>query len=247
MKLRHFFIGLDSDDFLIKNPPGSEFPYSVKPIVSDFSFLTHYFGDYMSRSIRKLSFDTNDFNALVIRGRKEPRGTILKSHFKSLNLEVYFNEKLFKDLYPFKNDYPIGGLLHPVIKQTEFSEFLHNLCYEGINNYSDEKFRIPKKELLESFEEFKGIGFINEWIHKRKGLTGTGLTAYLVCSLTANSFKLKLSLKDKIKQEIFAETILETLPSSNHYHNEFKDIKFKNQEIIVTKRDGDELFRMNLG
>ena len=60
---------LNNDDFLIKNPPGSEFPYSVENVVSDFSFQSNYLSYYVEREIRKLNYISDDFNMILI----EPR------------------------------------------------------------------------------------------------------------------------------------------------------------------------------
>ncbi len=236
MKLKHFYLGLKSEDYYIPNPPGSEYPYSVDTIVSDFNFQTDYFTHFIEMKLRTLKYDTDKFNTVMIRARKLPElDYYIQKAYKSLTLEVSFNEEKYKELYPYRNEYPLDGrLLHPIEKEEAFHTFSFDMVMEGLDKGKLQKAPIPYDFLVNTVLDFKLNGFKNEWVYKTKAFKEYGITATLLCKLTMNYFSLELII-EKDKKEVFRKEILKTLPSSLIYKGEFDDIIIDKGILRITK------------
>ncbi len=246
MVLKHFYIALSDDDFLIKNPEGSEFPYRNDPIVADFNFQTDYFSLFIEKELKKLKFETGSFNMIMIRGRRNPKLIpYIEKHHNCLTIEVFFDEEKYREIYPHINEYPLRHLLIPVENQNELSAFLVELVMKAMEVAKKHNVDIPVDFIVDNVLDFKRGNFKNRWIYKRKNIPRTDLVAKLVCSLTCNSFKLDLILEKKSGVIQFEETILETLPSSIQYKGKFKNLEVKNELLIVTKGSGEKLYELN--
>ena len=166
MTIRHFYIALNSDDYLTQNHPESKYPVKGE-IVSNISFQSYYFSHYIEKLLRKLKCETSDFNMILIRGRKNPEQLyFIEEHFKSLTIEVHFDEKEYRKLYPYENQYPIKRLLKPITDKEKFSEFLLNIVSQGLLKAKEQNAPIPVKELLKMMNDYKSLNFKNEWIFK---------------------------------------------------------------------------------
>ncbi len=236
MKLKHFFLALSSDDYLIPNPPGYEFPFDVSSIVSDFNFQTEYVSYFIAQRLAKDKIEMEGFDTITIRARKQPSEKLVyKEHLKSLNIEIYFDENRYRELYPFENKYPLNGLLAPVEKEKEFCDFLIAMIMAGLEKARKQNPNIPYDLLVNAVLDFKSGGCKNEWQHKSKSFKDYGIKANLLCRLTANYFSLELCL-EKDKHTIYKKEILKTLPSVTHFHDEFKDIKMESDKLFVTRK-----------
>lgn len=238
MKLKYFALQIESDDYLIPNPEKSEFPFRVSNIVSDFSFHTEFIFNFFSRNLSLLKYETDNFQFIVIRGRKNPKDTIfVKEIFKALEIEIQFNENKYLELYPFENEYPlINKLLKPVLKENEFNEFLFEMIIDGLTKAENQDAPIPLKFLKEIALKFKLNGYVSEWIDKIKTFKEYGLKVSFSCRINCNYFSLTLVI-DKNKKEIFREEILRTLPSSLIYQNQFKDVIIEEGILKIIKDD----------
>lgn len=245
MKLKNFYLGLSSDDYLIANPIGSDFPYRVSPIVSDFNFLSDYFSHFIEKKLRNLKFETKEIETIMIRGRKNPNGVVVKKHLKTIELEVDFNEKKYLKIYPNVNSYPLNGQLIKLEDELTFSNFLFNMTVDGIDLAKHENVNIPCDDIIKFLKEFREIGFQNEWIFKKKKIQGTSFMAMLKCKLNCNNFILELIVKNNKK--VFKKEVLKTLPTAIQYKDEFKDLIIKGDEIIITKMNqSSELYKVEL-
>lgn len=237
MKLKYFALQIESDDYLIPNPEKSEFPFKVSNIVSDFSFHTEFIFNFFSRNLSLLKYETENFQFIVVRGRKNPKNTtFIKEIFKALEIEIHFNENKYLELYPFENEYPLIKLLKPVLKEHEFNEFLFEMIIDGLTKAEKQDAPIPHRFLKEIALNFKLNGYLNEWIEKTKIFKEHGLKVSLSCRTNCNYFSLTLVI-DKNKKEIFREEILRTLPSSLIYQNQFKDIIIEEGFLKIIKDD----------
>jgi len=248
MRIRSLYLAIEGDDYLTPNPPGSDFPFSVSHIVSDFDFQTGSFLNYFDRVLKKSKFQSEEFQFVTIRGRKKPSNKyLIKKHFKSLEVEIPFDEKKYKELYPFKNKYPIKGLLSPILKEEEFNIFLFEMIMEGLLKSKKQEAPIPYDFLIETLSNFKLGGFNNEWIHKKKICKDYGVIAYLKCRLTSNYFSLELII-EKSKKEIYKKEVLRTLPNVIMYKDEFKDIQVVEGKLLIMKNTSEEsiLFSLDL-
>lgn len=246
MKLKRFYIGLSADDFLIKNPEGAEFPYRTSNIVSDFNFLTDYFSNYIERGLNSLKYKTNNFDTLMIRGRKKRKGVVLKEHLKTLEIEIPFKEEKYHSIYPHINEYPINELLIPVENNNQLSNFLLAMVLDAMEIARAEKVNIPIEFIINRVLDFKKKNFENTWVYRQKRVPKTDLVSKLICNLSSDSFKLYLVVVDKKGKERFRKVILVTLPSAIQYKGEFRDIVFKDKFICVTKEGGENLYEIDI-
>lgn len=225
MILKHFYLALDSNDF-----PNSG-------TVSDFNFQTNFITQFVEKRLQKEKFETKNFNMIMLRAKKEPKENILvEDHYKCLTVEVQFDEKRYKELYPFVNDYPLKGeLIKPVEKKGDFNDFLIGIIIQGLEKARTQKAEIPYQFLLDTTLDFKVQGYKNEWIHITRTFKEYNIKASLLCKLTVNYFSLELII-EKNKQEIFRKEIFRTLSNGTFYHDEFKDIKIVEGKLIVTRK-----------
>jgi hypothetical protein len=238
MKLKYLYLALEDVDYRY---------YNIH-LTSDFDFQVHFLFNYFTREIAKLKFETKNFQFITIRGRKEPNLKIkLEENFKSLEVEIAFDENRYKELYPFENEYPLKGCLKPILKETEFNNFAFEMLMQGLTKAKEQNASIPCEFLINTLLDFKSLGYKNEWIHKVKTFKDHFIKASLLCKLTCNCFSLELVI-DKNKKEVFRKEILKTLPSALIYKYKFKDIIIENSILKVTTDDLDNpiLFELNL-
>ena len=236
MILKHIYLALDGVDFIDTR------------IISDFNFQSDFITHFIEQRLTKIKFETNNFQTLTIRGRKEPRDILIyRNHFKSLDIEIPFNVNRYKELYPYENEYPLQGLLKPVINESDFNNFLLELLMQGFEKAHEQKAPIPYEFLLNTTLDFKANGFRNEWEHKTRTFKEYGVKIILFCKLTVNYFSLDMIII-KNKHEIFRKEILKTLPSAIIYKDEFKDIRLEDDKFLVTndKYESPPLFELPL-
>lgn len=176
---------------------------------------------------------------LLIIGSKNPKPLpVFKEHFKSLTIEVFFDEKRYKELYPKTNTYPLKSQLTPVESEADFSDFLFSMIIEGLGKAKNTE-TLPHNFLMNTLLNFKAENFKTEWVHKIKTIRDLSLKATLHCRLTANYFSLKLTIERK-KKEIFIKELLRTLPCQDFYSLEFKNIVVQEGKLMITKNMYEE-------
>lgn len=199
-----------------------EYPDSI---AGPFSFETRCLCNYVQRAAQKMKIETNGFNSIVIRGvpslQHGPKIVSVKSLFVPFvpDLQRYTNES-------------------DAQKQDYFIEVLT----EGLHNAG--KFHpLPLSDLLSVVDEFRNGKYFNRWVHQSKTLRRHKFRAELQCELSMNRFSLMLQISqnDEIK---LTKKILETKPDEICFHYQFKDLVVENEELVVTKRRGGELFRL---
>lgn len=238
MKLKYLYLALEDEDY----------QYNNIHLTSDFDFQVYFSFNYFTREITKLKFETKNFQFITIRGRKEPNSKIyLKEIFKSLEVEIPFDENRYKELYPFENEYPLKGCLKPILKEAEFNNFVFEMIMQGLIKCKEQNAPIPHDFLINMVLDFKANGFKNEWVHKARTFKNHFIKASLCCKLTCNYFSLELVI-EKNKKEVFRKEILKTLPSSIMYKDQFKDIIVEDNILKVTTDDLDNpiLFEFDL-
>jgi hypothetical protein len=237
MKLRHFFLSLSSDDYLLPNPLGSKFPFRVSTIVSDFNFQSEYITYFLSQNLAKQGFEAGEYNTITVKARKQPSDTLIyKKHLKTIEIEIKFDEVRYRDLYPFENNYPLDGrLLEPVEREGDFCDFLTSMIMAGVHKAKIQGNALPYQYIIDLLLDFRSKGHEYEWQFKSKAFREYGIKVNLLGRLTVNYFSLQLTI-EKNKQLVFKQEILKTLPSVTHFHDEFKDIKIENGKLFVTRK-----------
>ncbi|NQD70934.1 hypothetical protein HP439_09415 [Sphingobacterium shayense] len=179
MKIKKFALALEAEDFDLESPN----------LISDFNLQVNYLTEYIRKRLRKERFDADNFSLILFRGRKQPSDImILKEHFKSLCIEVIFDEKRYKKIYPQENDYPIEDLLKPIIHLSDFNDPVIKMIIEGLEKGRTLAAPIPYGFILNTVLDFKNEGCKNEWIHKTKLFKEYGVRATLFCKLNPNLF-----------------------------------------------------------
>jgi hypothetical protein len=212
------------------------------------NFQSDFFTHYVEKKMRLLKFETTDYNFLMIRIRKTAKDFFLiDKTFKSLEVEIPFDENRYKELYPFENEYPLKGCLKPILKEAEFNNFVFEMIMQGLIKCKEQNAPIPCDFLINIVLDFKANGFKNEWVHKARTFKDHFIKASLCCKLTCNYFSLELVI-EKNKKEVFRKEILKTLPSSIMYKYKFKDIIVEDNVLKVTTDDLDNpiLFEFDL-
>lgn len=225
MKLKNIYLALESEDFTDKN------------LVSDFNFQTDFITHFIEKKIVAKKFETSNFQTLMIRGRKSPSDKlVLKEHFNALEVEFFFDEKKYNEIYPYSNTYPLDGLLMPVKNENDFNNFLFEIILNSFEKSKTLNTEIPSDYLIEILNEFKLNNFKNEWLFKFKIFKEQSIKASLFCKLTCNYFSLELII-EKNKKEILKKEILKTLPSSIMYKGEFKEILIEKGSLKIIRDD----------
>jgi hypothetical protein len=246
MKIKHFYLGLSDDDYLIPNPPESKFPFRTSKMVSEFNFQSDFITHYIENHLKKMKYESNDFDMIMIRGKKQPKENFfIEKHHKCLTIEVFFDDKKYKELYSLENKYPLDNLLKPIVKEDEFNEFVFKMIMEGLEKLRKQKALIPFDFLIDTTLDFKTNNYKNEWIHKRKVIKEYGIKPYLTCKLTCNYFSLNLIIEEG-KQEIYRQEVLRTLPSAIFYKDEFKDLKIDKKNLVITKKSNEKPYLFSL-
>ncbi len=245
MQLKHFYISLDESDFYISD----KVPYEVDSIVADFNFQTDYFTHFVEMAMRKLKFDADEFNMIIIRPRKTPAKLYyIENAYKAITIEVDFEEDKHRSIYPHKNTYPLGDkLLKPLSQEDKFHQFLFKLTMEALNKAYVQDAPIPSKDLEEIVLSFREKKFINEWVFKKKQFKKNGITASLQCQLTINYFALNLLIEKENKKNFNSE-IFRSLPNSIIYKDEFKDIVIESNilKVIKNSNSSEVLYKISL-
>lgn len=231
MKLKYFYLALDKEDYNKQNER-----YDLDKIVSDFNFQADYFTHFVEMNLRKLKYETENYNMFLLRAKKSPNNKLIfQPGFKSLTVEIFFDENYYKKIYPFTNEYPLHGkLIKPVEEETLFHLFLFNMINNGLDKAKELNALIPYQQLKEIVLDFKNKNFENKWKFKSKIFRDLNIEVSLYCQLTINYFALEIIIeKDKIM--VLKKEILRTLPNAIMYKDEFKDIIIEAGKIKVIK------------
>lgn len=116
-------------------------------------------------------------------------------------------------------------------------EYLISHIYKGNKKIIDKYPRIVEK-IEEGIEIFRKNNYEYTWIHKKKRITGKGITAKLVGHINIYRFVLTLEFEYK-SGEVISEAILETPPNEYSFKHRFKDILIDGSIVKVTKHSDD--------
>jgi hypothetical protein len=181
--------------------------------------------NYLERSLRKSSFESAGFSRVCIVGASNPEAVANVNSAGALVIEVPFSSAEF-ELAP----------------DTQWNELLIGMLTSGLSVGAH---LLPVSELTAAIASFRGAGYINEWIHKRRALRTRGLEAELHCDLTQTSFLLRLRVF-KDKRLVFDQKIRQTIPDETIFQRELNDVKFSENEIRVIDKAGGVLYRQPL-
>jgi hypothetical protein len=201
-----------------------EFP---DKLVTPFGFKTRYVCNYLERAIKPLKFESGDFNKILVQGRRQPEDFVQIGSEHSVIPKVSFDEDRYLSL-----------------SASELHEFFIAMLLEGFHKTAL-KHRIPLAELKLAISEFRRLEYKNEWVHQKKLLRASGVTATLRCSLDTERFTLTLIL-ERGSRVLFAEEILSTKPDEIIFAHKFKDVILDGDQIRVLDKFKKEMFAIEL-
>lgn len=198
-----------------------------------FSFETRCLCNFIQRRVRKARIKTEGFSKLNVRGCQHPQDDCPLVPESAVRIEIYFDRHRY--------DKAAGD---------DLQEFFIAMLEEGWAKCA--KFhKLPLKLLRDPIQDFRAGGYKNEWVHKSKRLGKHGLRGTLHCELTMKEFVLTLTVskRDKI---VFEKPIFREMPDELCFHYHFKDLKVRDDTLIVTtwfdteEYGPTELFRLPL-
>ena len=156
--------------------------------------------------LNTLKWPTDGFNALGVVLSDKPDDTYIINFSKVLVVTLPFNKKEIDGLDTNSKLFNFVFRTFKIVLEKEYK-----------------KYNLPKTEILESFDEFKDLGYKNEWIFTKKKLKDIG-TVELHCSLTIDKFELTVLVYHET-EIIFKEVILKTDPDELAFESRFKNIE----------------------
>jgi len=197
-------------------------------LATPFGFKTRYICNFLERRIRPLKYDTDGFSKICVQGNRVPEQSCPIVSETAAVPSVAFDEERYR-----------------VLENDEIHEFLIAMLVEGLEKCARHH-RIPLAQMQDAIEDFRSRGYTNEWVHRKKLLRGTGLRAYLLCSLDIEKFTLTLRL-ERNGRTVFEEPILQTKPDETIFAYRFKDVVLNENTVIVTGKFGDPTFTLDIG
>ena len=113
-------------------------------------------------------------------------------------------------------------------------EYLISHIYKGNQKIVD-KYPLIVEKVEEGIEIFRKNNYEYTWIHKKKRITGKGITAKLVGHINIDRFTLTLVFEYK-NGKVISKEILETPPNEYSFKHRFKDILIEGSIIKITNR-----------
>lgn len=197
---------------------------------SDFDFRAYHVGDFITRRIRNFRIKSPDFSGLVVRG-------CLPEHSMECKIE---GENVLVAEVPFEK-----CKYDELASEREFQELVIDMILRGVD-FARKRYDLPYQEIKEAVEEFRGSGYKNEWIHKKRLFRGmNGLRGWLKCKMDSQNFTLTLRLERK-GTLLYESEILETKPDALFFHHMFNDLVVDGNKLIVTRPRSRTLMELDL-
>lgn len=194
---------------------------------STFGFRTRYICNFIERSLKRLRFHTEDFSKICVQGTDTPEESCPVRFENAANPTVKFDLNRYKALGP-----------------NEHHEFFIAMLLEGIEKCGRHH-SIPLGSIKEAIQDFRHLGYRNEWIHQVKLLRQAGLRASLICSLDSSRFLLTLLL-ERHGEIIYRQPVLETKPDELIFAYKFKEVALEDDTVVVLNKFGKPTFSIDL-
>lgn len=198
-----------------------------RELTTPFGFQTRFVCNAVQRILRKERFHAQGFGRICVQGREHPRDGCTIASENAAVPEVKFDRERYESL-----------------AQGEHAEFFLHMLEEGILKCARYHV-IPLKLLLSSMEEFRGGGYINEWVHKSRQFRNVALQARLKCEMTIDEFTLSL-LVSRGGETLLDEAIMRTKPDEIIFAHQFKDVKCTGERLVVIDKWDREIYSVSL-
>ena len=201
-------------------------PYDCDDEIRDFFIYKSYsITQYLERNLKQYKIECNGFNHLSIKVSERPNPIVSIVPEKALNIEIPFVRLDFTNAKSHNN----------------LNKYFTKLIIEGIEK-AKMFYSVPEQSIHNLLIEFHRNDCQNEWLYQKKINNNKNLIAELYCKLTTDNFFLLLKVLNK-KQIVLTKEILKTLPSSFIYKPRFKNLLWKNNELVITNIDDKPIFK----
>lgn len=219
MNLYYIYLGLDYNDYILKN----------NELRFEFQKKTSFINDYFSKKARKLRFKTDGtFNMISI----SPS-------------EFVFDSKKYVPSDVLDVHLPFDRNRYDTIKNTEDCSYYLELLDQGFKKASQFK-EIPLESLLNIIKEFEQEGCVNKWLYKKKRFKDDDLEIVLDCEFTAICFQLVISINQiSTKKSLVNGVIMRTEVGVSIHEGMYKDILIDDNNIIITDRSDSPRVKLN--
>lgn len=212
MKIRYISLHIESE-----YDSGIDKKFSYK-----FNDNSRFISNYLSKAVRKLNIEVNDFKMLWI-------GLSAKNTNESVRLNTV--DKFIEIYIPY-NRFEQESYLK-IMSWKERYEYYLSLIERGFriaNTYCD----IQLDRLLEMTEQFRANNYKNEWLFAKKPLREHDMYLFFKCYFTHCDFRLELEAYNVKKTTLLTKGIvLQTLPSEICFNKKFKKIVICFNKIII--------------
>lgn len=217
MIFKHIYIDLER----------KEFPVDM---CYDFLKKSRHVCNYIEREyLAKIKYKANGFSRLVITLSEKPNDIVWINSSKVLCVQLKYLHEEYNSLKTSK----------------EISEYFISKLKLGIKKILSNEIDLPIKEINEGITTFRNLGYVNEWIHKKKKIRSHGILVALNCKLTQEHFYLDLNVFQNEKN-IFHEQLLVLDPDEIAFSYRFKDVFVDNEKLIVSSKVVENLFEIPL-
>ena len=171
-------------------------------IAFPFKLQTRSLCNYIERFVKKEKYQTKGYNRVCFIGRKQGDLNNRVNSSRVLVVEFFLDEqKYIKTEKNLLNEYFISLILSAT---------------------SNCDYPLPKESISAAIDEFREIGYKNEWVFKKKRARGK-IDFSLICKLSMDEFLLNLEVaKDGVI--IFCDNILKDTPNEFVYGYHLNDI-----------------------
>jgi hypothetical protein len=185
-----------------------------------FNDNTWFISNYLSLQIRKLRIPSDGpYNMFYCNITKGEESVIMSSN-SVLNVKIHLEESEI-------NKYKKLNI------EKERFEFYLSLLEKGYNLASITR-DIPTNTFLKLHQEFRGNGYKNERLFKKKYLKDYGIKIELYHVLTSYSYNLVLSVFDLHGKIIGENSIFETFPDDLLYNKTVRNIVIMDDNLVIT-------------
>lgn len=206
-----------------------------KKIRVQFDDNTRFICNYLSKAVRKLKIETDSYTMLGIVLHPTTGGIHVNEIDKCLIVHLCYTIDDYKVLYGLTN----------LTSRYEYYLSLLQRGYEMAVAGGHEEICIVK--LLQLHEQFRALGYKNEWLWKKRQLKDKGLYIYFKCYFTTFDFQLELEAYTlKTKELLVKETVFQTPPDEICYAKDLRKVLYEQDKIVILDFCDYPMFEIDL-
>lgn len=185
-----------------------------------FRYNTWILCNYLSRSVRKLHIPTDgEYNLLSCSITKE-KDDVRIVPVNSLCISLHVSEMEIKSYLAMHSEH-------------DRFEFYFSLLERGYR-LASHTHNVPISELLKIHQQFRNVGYKNEWLFKKKMFREYGIKVILDHVLTSYAYHLRLTVTDMKGKYINSGYIYTTYPDDIFFNKNVRHMIVTANTLVVT-------------